>query len=120
MSFKNLLRICLFACLLSLCLCCSGGSGGKGGDAKGDNSRGGDGGDGGFGKKRNLAVKGRIAIAFNTFDDDRDGQISLKEFLKFRPGVVHLFHLADTDDNSVLTCPEFSQAVSKFGGKAIC
>ena len=116
---KHFLLVWLLAGLLSSCYCCGGGNGGDGGD--GGDGGGGDGGDGGIGRKRTYLAKQRLfSLTFQTFDVNKDGVITVEEFLNLQPGHKRLFHMTDIDKNGVLNCAEFSREVSKFGGEPIC
>lgn len=103
----------------------NGGNGGDGGDANGPGGNAGDGGNGGdggwFGRKRTTKLREHPYSTFQTFDDNKDGLITLEEFLGVRgAGGEKLFNRADADNNNLLTCLEFSRAVLRFGGKPIC
>ena len=117
MMLKHFLLFCMLAGLLSVCYSCGGGSGGNGGNggSSGGDGNGGNGGDGGDGGNQP-----KFSLTFQTFDVDRDGVITLAEFLNLQPGHPPLFHSADSDGNGELTCSEFSREVEKFDGKAIC
>lgn len=92
-----------------------GGNGGSVGSA------GSGGNEGWFGRKRGTTLREHPFSAFETFDDDKDGLITLEEFLSVRgAGGKKLFNRGDADNNHLLTCWEFSSAVSRFGGKPIC
>ena len=122
MMLKHFLLLCMLAGLLSVCYSCgrgNGGNGGRGGNS-GGNGNGGNGGNGGNAGKRSVEDQPAFSLDFQTFDVNRDGVITLAEFLSLQPGHEQLFDLADTDGNDKLTCEEFASEVATFGGEANC